>query len=187
MSTKFSKKLEQLKLLLEFPRLYISNYFSDLRTQIDLAFFAKELAINNSEQLIELRKYWNDMIYKLNSFEEKCLIRRSITKFKELTKETNQMFKLVESKLDLIKQISDEEQSNEIILELDDLVYDELAKIEKILFLNKTIIFLNKSEDQDTKRIANYLKLWLLESRLSLSNHDGFTVKFPMEFLWEIN
>ena len=36
-----SKKIDELKLMQSYPRLYIANYFSDLKRQVDLTFALK--------------------------------------------------------------------------------------------------------------------------------------------------
>lgn len=161
---KMYKKIEQLKMLLEFPRLYLSNFFADLRTQIDLAFFAKELELNENEALIELRKNWHEMINKLNSLEEKCLLRRSMTRS---TTATN-LFRLVEIRLETATQTLNQEALSEMIQELDDLVYEELTRLERIIFLNKTIIFLDSSKYKGTNQINNYSKIFSKMSKFTV-------------------
>lgn len=53
--------------MVESPRLYISNYFSELRRTIDLQYFQKELKTNID------KKIWLEMIQKCEDFERKCL------------------------------------------------------------------------------------------------------------------
>ena len=67
MST-LTSDLNKLKQICQIPKLYLANYFSDLRRDIDLE-FAKKLQINNHELSI-----WNNMIEKINSFEQECIL-----------------------------------------------------------------------------------------------------------------
>ena len=59
-------ELELLKQIIDIPRLYISDYFLNLRTEIDI-FYSKsiESTRNNSA--------WLEMINKVNDYEKECL------------------------------------------------------------------------------------------------------------------
>ena len=153
---KISRLIEKLKMLVELPRLYLSNYFSDIRTEIDLAFFEKELGIFDAENRVKLRRNWQEMIDSVNSFEEECLIGRSIKKFKEISFGSKPIVDCMEEKYDsALKTKNDYE-----LKLLEDLAYDEMCKIEKKLFQNKTIFFLNRTKSNNSKLFLDYLNIY---------------------------
>lgn len=122
-------KFEQLKLLITLPRLYIANYFSDLRAEVDLAFVKQNLIEQNI-------KNWTEIIAAISQFEIECLKQQPNNQLGEhLTQIASKQIELMEHKL----------TSNDLLDEKDDLVLNEqLFKIEKIVFKNKTLIFLEK-------------------------------------------
>jgi hypothetical protein len=88
-------ELELLKQIFDIPRLYISDYFLKLRTEIDTIFFSKsiESTRNNST--------WLEMINRVNDYENECLKLKYFTvDFKnEINKQINEKF----NSIDLIK------------------------------------------------------------------------------------
>jgi hypothetical protein len=87
-------ELELLKQIIDIPRLYISDYFLNLRTEIDI-FYSKsiESTRNNSA--------WLEMINKVNDYEKECLNLKYFTMdFKnEINKQINEKI----NSIDLIK------------------------------------------------------------------------------------
>ncbi len=147
---------EKLKMLVQLPRLYLSNYFSDIRTEIDLAFFEKELGIIDNENKLKLRHNWQEMINKVNSFEEECLIERSIKKFKEISCDSKPIVDSLEEKYDSALKTNNEYE----LKHLEELAYDEMYKIETRLFQNRTIVFLDRSKSNNSKLFLDYLSLF---------------------------
>jgi len=78
-----SKKIDELKLMQSYPRLYIANYFSDLKRQVDLTFALKldkkqkYLEIIDKIELIESESYkikaFNTFDFELNQKLKFCL------------------------------------------------------------------------------------------------------------------
>lgn len=112
--------LEEYESIVEAPRLYLCNYFTDLRTLIDKDFALISFKGENKE---DNKKIWIEMINKLNEIEIECLKKVSINK--HLENETK-------------KQSVDAHQ----IVNLKSQVF----KLQKLLFLNQTIIYLQKNE-----------------------------------------
>lgn len=160
---------EQLKKLFDSPRLYMGNYFADLRSEIDIAF----IKMNQNEQSIEVKHKLNDswfqMIENVNTFETECFKLRSTNTFNlDFSQEVREKIELINIILnDLTNQIiAEENQINETssqqqqqssndsdedsFLETANLIYEEIYKIEKILMMNKTLVFLDKSNWTDT-------------------------------------
>ena len=70
---KMIKKLEDLKLIVEMPKLYLANYFQELRNKVDLEMFSKQILHNNEiEMKNELNQNWIEMISKIDTFEKEC-------------------------------------------------------------------------------------------------------------------
>ena len=65
---KLSNEINDIKFLFEFPKLYMSKYFDDLRYRVDNFFASKQIESSESEtKLIYLT-----MISKIDSFEKEC-------------------------------------------------------------------------------------------------------------------
>ena len=122
----FDKNLLELRTIIEAPKLYLSKYFADLRTEIDLDF--APISINNEINIEEKEsniKIWIEMINRINQFEKECL---KISK-KAYTNNTNEIFRLIETNSHF---------TNDQKLEL---IEKEINRLKKILFLNQIIIY----------------------------------------------
>lgn len=137
--------LEKLKTLIELTPIYLANHFSDLKTQIDVAFAKKEeelLASSStttatktneaSDSLVRLRENWELMIKKVNLYEKECMYRYKTNKLSERhTKDLYSRIEFIE-----LNALDDEY--------LNDIINSEIDKLEKHFFLNKTIVYLNE-------------------------------------------
>lgn len=123
-------KLNELKQAYQSPRLYISEYFLDLRNTIDIACIenTRNGDPGNNKQLL--------MINEVNAFEKRCLNRFTDDLIdKKLLRDT---VKQVESVLANTKCLSNHEVSM-----LDQLIYEGLTSLQKSLFHNQTLLFLS--------------------------------------------
>ncbi len=143
----FANRIEELKSIQNMPRLYLADYFSDLKTQVDLIY---TLNLNEKDKYIEI----------INSIESNE--QESYKKIKKFTT-FNEEIQSIEEQLNHANLNMDK-----INKEIDGLLY----KIEKKIFSNKTIIFL---KDYGSKKhtfllILNneYLRNKSLESSLDL-------------------
>jgi Leucine-rich repeat (LRR) protein len=107
-------QIDELKQMQNFPRFYLSNYFDELKNQIDLKY-----ALKQDEQV----KYL-EIIKNIESFEQEAY--KKCKSFNTFDKE----IKSIEDKLNDLNL-------NEITQLIDELKY----KIEKEIFLNKSIFF----------------------------------------------
>lgn len=145
-NNKFESKLNELRQDLDaflsvyqFPKFYLSNYFSELRNKIDVSFFNKNSQETDYEIKNELNENWIQMIEKINSYERLCTNCQRTNKFDmQTTKETNQEINLIESKLANFKLDSFDE-IKELICELN-------TRIKRIIFQSKTIVFLESQK-----------------------------------------
>ncbi len=66
-------ELNELREIVEFPRLYLINYFIDLKNQVDKQFALKQFREQNIETNQKLSKTWQKMISFIDLFEKECL------------------------------------------------------------------------------------------------------------------
>lgn len=145
-------QLEKLKIVTESSKSYLADYFSDLRNQIDICFFEKKL--KNDSHL--LHDNWKSLINRTHLFE---ISLKKIELDENQIKETKQNIEIIEKKIDSFKNLamelesenesdSEEDEDGEIklYLEITDLINEEIIKLERILFMNKTIIFLESQK-----------------------------------------
>lgn len=141
-----NKQFEQLKLIFECPRLYISNYFTELRCQIDLAFIQQ--SINNQSNSNINNNDWSQIIETIDSYELKCFKSKPSNKFNlKLSQEINQKIRLIDRVLKQIALKENDDLSRQLY-DLHNLIYGEVFKLEKLLFLNQTAIFVPKNNCQ---------------------------------------
>lgn len=114
----FEKSLNDLKQIYEIPKLHIANRLGDLRAEIDLAFA-------QSTNDCKVRNVWLKLIETVYNYEQDCC--------KSVEKNLNEKFSTIISAIN-----TNEPDCNELI-------QDEMRKIEKVLFLNKTLFFFNKN------------------------------------------
>ena len=68
---KLFEKIENLKEIAELPTLYLSNYFDELRNDVDKEFAPKQLEYQNDEEKKKhLEEIWQQIISKIDSFEK---------------------------------------------------------------------------------------------------------------------
>lgn len=123
-----NKELDHLKLIATIPRLYLSNYFINLRNEIDLIFAPKSI-VNNSDALC-FKKTWKEIIEAVDTFESKLDVKR-FTLSQTVIDETNQQITHIQTKL--------------TETHIQDSIDKEKHKLERILLKNKTILILDKS------------------------------------------
>ena len=143
-------RLEKLKELCEIPKLYLDNYFLDLRKDVDLEIASKNQS--NNQDSISL---WFQMIERINNFEKECL---------------NIDFSPQETIQSLISIQLLMENSNSNHEEIHKLILNEENNILKKLFRNKTIVFIKIS-----KRQSKIQKL--IDGKLIVINDEFISLK----------
>jgi hypothetical protein len=142
--SQMNKRLNDLKYKFEVPCFFISNYFSDLRTKIDYS--TEYLIASQFENTDKLNLLRNDFLLKLDEHERLCLNQNNNNKsrsnrFKNLLDELNNINDNNDNNMDRITRIQ----------QIDDLD----LKLNKILFLNKTFIFLKDLKNVGSLVIVN--------------------------------
>ncbi len=184
--SELTQKYEQVKLL-EKPQIYLVNHFSELRSELDSAFIKKKKQVSNIEKWKKLQENWSLLLNKINEFEKECIQAVKLTD--EIVIERNSQLQIIKSRMtelkDVLRNISKQsniiKQGNEAIKKRDELICDinfsleQLrAKMEQILFLNSTIIFLNKNASTNDK-IFNDLDSDTTVGKLVLIRNQYFT------------
>ena len=116
--------MNYIKIIKQTPRLFLANYFFDLRTEVDLVFQLK---------LDEKEKY-QEIIKRIDSFEED--VNRRFKYGQQLDAFNNE----IQSTEQLDNDVTQLQQH--INNKIDDLKY----KMEKFVFSNKSIMFFKDSE-----------------------------------------
>jgi hypothetical protein len=70
---KLYEELNTLKFMLESPDTFISNFFSDLKSEVDLAFTKQIILDTNNKSMYKLNETYSKMIERIDLFEKECL------------------------------------------------------------------------------------------------------------------
>ena len=70
---KLYDELNTLKFMLESPDAFISNFFSDLKAEVDLAFTKQIILDTNNKSMYKLNETYTKMIERIDLFEKECL------------------------------------------------------------------------------------------------------------------
>jgi hypothetical protein len=101
--------------IIEYPKLFLVNYFSELRTEIDRSFAKKQLMHQSDHFILKTtNKKWNEFIQKIDLYEAELL-------------------------------------QNLKNLKTNDLTHLHEEKIFKMLFANRTVVFLNNINENSEK------------------------------------
>ncbi len=120
------KELENFKFFLEFPKNYVSEYFRGLKNEVDLSLIVIESnQLNDQDQNKKMKELWLQIIAKIDSFEQECLKKCESLKNEPTMTEMSSKLKAC--------HLNNEQ------LEI------EKNQLEVYLFSNKTQIFLNNS------------------------------------------
>jgi len=131
------KKLDELKLMLEYPFMYLSDYFAALKNQVDLVFASKQLTASG-EQLSLINKTYEKIIHRVELFENECFKKR-----KNSSEHGIGELDQIRSKVFSLERILNSQISSNIN-ELDTQIQHAKQLVQRYLFRNKTIVFLEK-------------------------------------------
>jgi hypothetical protein len=133
--TEAQKLLEKFRSVVNQPRLYVYQFFEDMRNDIDIQ-FCKALNETNKEQMYE---HQAKLISEVQEFESLCLEHVNVdsaSDFQGILEQTESKLNgpvVSEAELDTVKE----------------LLSNELLKIEKVLFQDKCMFFLKAGEIGD--------------------------------------
>ena len=178
MNTELANKIAQLKANEELlktiftsPRLYLSECFSEVITQIDIAaelLLAAKDDPTSKQQKIEINKIfknWELMVDTIKNFQTECLKNFPLNKFDERTTDfVNNSIKSAQESIQNIENIAklisnkdtsvndddndevdkDMEFFEEKYTDLDDLIYNATFKLQKVLNGDRCVFFLER-------------------------------------------
>ena len=125
------KELDDIRKVCEMPKLYLADYFSELRNQTDMEIVPKHLKETNPEKKTKLSNLWQTLIDKIDQYEKKFL------SFKD-----QNVFLATLQKIDSLQEIlnkSENIKSAKDLNELGEEIFNEKLNILKHLFQNETI------------------------------------------------
>jgi len=126
-------QIDELKQMQQFPRFHLSKYFDDLKAQVDLKYALK---------LDEKDKYL-EIISKIESFEEDAYTRWN----------NNRRINTYDYDIQLIEDKLNNNQNNlTVIIKL---IGEVKYKIEKIMFSNKSISFIDIKQSRNFFSFSN--------------------------------
>ncbi len=127
--------LEQFKSAVNQPRLYIYQFFEDMKNDIDIQ-SCKTLNETNKERIYENQA---KLIVKVQEFESLCLEKVKIDSDSDFQTEFEQTESILKGPL-----VSQAELDR-----VNKLLSNELIRIEKVLFQDKCMFFVNAGEKDD--------------------------------------
>ena len=134
-------KLADLKLLIESPRLYLANYFTQLITEIDLK--CTEYTLKNGSLIVdEAYESHERMVEGVLKYQSECLENLSLNNT------------VIRDVLNTIKLVGDN----------DKMVNDEISRAHIKLFFKGTMIFIGPDWIKDAEN-CSFGKLFLLEDQ----------------------
>ncbi len=152
--------LDDVKSMYKIPRLFLANFFLDLRSEVD-AYFVQQ----------QINEIWLDLIDRINSFEKDCLNKT----IKQFNKKDHFIEKEIHSIESAIKRLN---YSNERIQERIEILRQ---RIESNLFNNRTIAFIQNYSWNKNNANKKFLMVindeYLSKKCIYLLNHDSFTLR----------
>jgi hypothetical protein len=151
------KDLEAFEALYQKPRLFINNYFKNIRTEVEAALEKQSKILTTPEINSQLNENYTKLIEKVNSCEAECLKRQPNDSFeKKVSEETNQVIESAKKSIEFLANAvkegkgeptfdvngDPEEDSNEFsddIQDIEDLIYDQSLILERMLLMNRTL------------------------------------------------
>ena len=146
-----------LELLFNSPKEYLRKYFDELRSEIKTAYDKQCESKLSNEIKLALDDSYQKIMQKIKPYEQECFDKMSTNKYDaKQTQETAKIMNLIHSKIDYFtskfsydedKQQEEEEEYDEaeyyaLEQEITDLIHYEIAKLEQIILLNKTMLFI---------------------------------------------
>lgn len=145
------KDLNELKDITELPSLYLTDYFSGLRNEVDKIIVSKQMSLQDEdEKKNELNHIWQLMTAIINTFEIECI---------------NSRFDLSSNitRINLIEAILSDSIETTKLLEIEEMIENEDIKLMQNLFQNKSIAFINVRNFLEESKIGIlYAKLIVL-------------------------
>lgn len=147
--SKLNHQLEELKVLIDSPKKFLAKFFLELRNDINSSFIQQNEVTSDEHKQTVLLENWLKMIARLNEFERDC--------FTYLVNQLDhQVFDTTKIKLSQLSKTRPANTIEHLCQEIQELIQDEKLKIERILFRNRTITFMNKLRLSDNLFLTDY-------------------------------
>lgn len=158
---RLKRLLDELKWIIESPKIFLFDHFSNLINKIDFAAARQSQNlknIRNNENLMKINQVWNRMFDMIKTFELECfenlnekLLNNTFNDL--ISEETNETIRSVEANLKRYKELTTQE-----IDQIDEILYEETTRIKRVLFRNKCLIFFDRQNQQKDILIFNKMK-----------------------------
>jgi len=139
--------LEKFKLAVNQPRLFVNQFFEDIRNEIDIQ-SSKTLNDSNKERIYE---HQAKLIAKVQEFENLCLEQVNVDSVNDFQVSIEQTESILNGPV----------VSNAELDRVKGLLSNELLKIEKVLFQDKCMFFVKASDYSNTdssEMLSNIIK-----------------------------
>ena len=152
---KLYSNLVELKLIFEFPKEYLTHHFRGIKNRVDSSALNLISLYSNSKLLVDrINDNWEVIINRIRQFELECLshsaslMHNNNTVADESAALTAQRIRSIETKLSYLTEHS----SMMSIAHVEQMLNDELLKLERIVFQNKSILYLDNKNGLDFMR-----------------------------------
>lgn len=154
---KLFSNLVELKLIFEFPKEYLTHHFKNLKNKVDSSALNLISIYSTNKHLIDkINDCWELIINRIKSYEQECLNNLVVTKLADENSTTSQRIKQIEAKLNSLNEAS-LSQASSAYNYIEQLLNEELFKLEKIVFQNKSLLYLDSKNGTDFMRdLPNY-------------------------------
>jgi len=176
--------LKEFKLAVNRPRLYVFEFFGDLKNKIDIQFCKILFETNNVQMNKEIYEQQAKLIEKVQEFESQCSSQIN---------EENMSDHLNETIEGIEKDLKEPNISQDELGKIDRVLSDEFENIHKIIFQDKFMFFVNAIEiieafdklvNSGTNEGSQYLEcLKSLSKKIKERNLSGFLINVDECFI----
>lgn len=155
-------KIEKFQSIIQSPEMHLHEYFSEMKFKIDLLFDPLIIESESETKKNKQADNWLEIIDRIKLFEYECITYHSMNRFEfnteqfdELETKLNEFLISVESKLieyqdeNKLIDLPLQSQGNQAIINLTKQIDKIQFNLDKSLFLNKTIVFLERDTNLD--------------------------------------
>jgi UDP-N-acetylglucosamine 2-epimerase len=155
-------KIEEINQIIELPQLYLANFYSDLRNDVDKEIVFKQYYLKDEdENKQKLTVAWQEIISEIDSFE-----RQSIQKKYDLNKNQERINKL--------KEILIDNHTEQNLDEIEKGIQNEKMNLLQNLFQNKSILF----SINETKYYREFIDFKLVIINDEFISYEAYKEKY---------
>jgi len=82
--------IHDLRQIFEIPKLYLANYFLNLRNEVDKEVYSNLINLEEENEKTKLNELWKEIILKINLLEKEC-IHNSINDIETISEKLNSL------------------------------------------------------------------------------------------------